>query len=356
MTGSVISQSWAMIDDTNRAIRREQSRHKEGSERIAEENSSTKNVSGLQQLEKDVVLRADPNTKQLAVNATKTGGSDKPALPDPEIDWNALQGVGHGPGLISIIGAVLCLQAKSNSNFWSTLWKQASQSMMMEVKFAPIIGNAIKSQYDAQSAATQSQSDQAKNEGGISLAMFGVGCAMAAYSEFKDPENPLNQDEDSITSKDETMTPKTDAEATATERTNQQTDKLVSENDKSWADRAKRVGKWILDKGKAGQKRFSNLLTKGSQQIMMMQMLSDGTTKFFVTSKYQAQQALYQSQEGGSAAVSKEAEQYSQFYGQDFSRSEDLRQGSQQLLDYGMNILKSTADSITQTSTSMFRG
>lgn len=100
---------------------------------------------------------------------------------------------------------------------------------------------------------------------------------------------------------------------------------------------------------------MTSILLKVAQAGQTMQMLAHGSTSI-VESQYQSKQAEKQQEEGQAQALNKESEQYAQFYGQSFSRSEDLRQGGQQNIDYAMNILKSAVDTITQTVTSMFRG
>lgn len=381
MSNTVANQTWAMINDVNASLRAQQRTRKEGSERIAQANSSKQSVYELQQIEKDVILPADPQARQTAVarNGAKAGsGSNKPQLPSPKNNWNGwLNEDADQPGLISILGTVLALQAKTNSNFWSTLWQQASQSMMMEVKFAPIIGNAINGAYQAQSAATANQADQSWQEGVSSMITFALSVGVSTYADVKDPENPLNQDKDDIDNVDETAknpsanTPSSlandediemddlDEESKTAQQQNANTQQKA-EADETREEKFSERGKRYLNNTKSawelGQKRFVSILGRGMQTAQMFMMASDGITKFFITSPHQAKQALYQSQEGGLQAISKEAEQYAQFYGQDFSREEDLRQGAGQNIDYGMNILKSSADNITQTVNSMFRG
>jgi hypothetical protein len=356
MSNSITNQTtWMLIDEVNYSNGRAQVSQKQGEARVAEENSSTVTVESLQKFEKDVLVPSNADKGNGILDAESSGGApSKAPLPSPKQNWSAFQGSGAGePGLISIIGTVLALQSKTNSNFWSTLWQQASKSMMMEVQFAPIIGNAIRAQYDAEAAATKSQADQAAQEGIISMVMFGTAVLMAGYMEWNDEASPGNKGED-VESEVETKAKMNGA--TQTEQTDLETNKLINNQDESNLDRLKRYWNNFQSKFSKGQARFTSLLGKGIQTTTMMSMASDGITKYFVTSKHQAEQAMYQAQQGGCQALSQEAQQYSQFYGQDFSREEDLRQGTSQNIDYAMNILKSAADSITQTVTSMFRG
>jgi hypothetical protein len=360
MSSVSVDNNWILDDAIRSSLRQTRGSQKQGSAYVAKENSSLQTITDLQKIEKDVILVANPGERQANVRAGVTSSAaGKPQLPPPGLNWNALQGVGAPEqGLIAIIGSVLCLQAKTNSNFWSTLWKQASQSMMMEVKFAPIIGDAINAAYQAQAAATQSQAEQSRTDGIISLCMFGGSMVMAAYMEGTDEENPLNQDDESIADVNKTAqannAPANNLE-TAQNNVNNEATQADNKASEAWEQRAKRYWNKFKQGMSRGQKRVTSYLGNAMKMTMMFSMLNDGVTKLN-DAKYQAQQASYQSQEGGCQALSKESEQYAQFYGQDFSREEDLRQGNQQNIDYAMNILKSAADSITQTITAMFRG
>jgi len=356
MSSSVTNQTWILIDAASQKQR--SNTPKQGEERVAQANSSSATVADLQQFEKDVLIPASAY-KGMGMLAARSpsGAPSKPQLPYPRFSWNGFQGTdANQPGLISIIGTVMALQAKTNSNFWSSLWKQASQSMMMEVKFAPIIGDAIRSQYEAEAAATRSQAEQAKQEGIASIMAFSGGVLMAGYMEYNDEASP-GKSGDEVEQENETKQPgSSQTNQTQTSKTDADIDKMINKQEETWQERAKRVGGKIKSGLTKGQKRFSSLIGKALQTTTMANMLSDGITKVGITSKYQAQQAMYQAEQGACQALSQEAQQYSQFYGQDFSREEDLRQGVSQNIDYAMNILKSAADSITQTITSLFRG
>jgi hypothetical protein len=361
---SIADQTWNMIEEVNASLQQSKQIEKRGETLVAQQNSSTgaSLVTALQRLDKDVILSSEGQGKNVAMPDEQN--TNKPILPQPPMTWKALQDADtRDPGLISIIGAVLCLQAKSNSNFWSNLWKQASASMLMEVKFAPIIGEAIVSAYQSQSLATKAQSDQARADGILNLSMFGISMVSGLLMELREPsiESPNDPTKGFKNETNEKELPKTTPSSLSTlerEETelDSQTDKIINDTEKSYKNRAMKTLSHHSGKLDKVKNFLSGWLTQGSKTAQTFGMLSQGIQGFFIDSKYTADQAAFQAQEGQAQAVSKEAEQYAQYYGQDFSRSEDLRQGSSQNIDYAMNILQQAANSITQTVTSMFRG
>ena len=373
MSSTVNQSTWEMINATSYEVQESAKAQKQGQARIAQSNHS----QGKQKVAKDVIIPSAGD--ELGGKIGKgSKGEAKPQIPTPKAKFAGLKGDdvdesgepqnGKTLGLIAIIGEVMALQAKSNSNFWSTLWKQAFQSMTMEVKFAPIIGDAIKSAYTAQSEATQADANMSKEDGIISLVMFGGSMLMAGVSEFSSEAEADND----LKTEDETALENGGGEGTdpeggiemdslneeeqSAQQTENDVNRTVNREESSWKSRAKRYLKFVKDVGGRSQTKLGNILGKGMQYAMGADMLSRGITGYFVDSKYKSQMAAKQGEEGQAQALSKEAEQYAQFYGQSFSRSDSMAQGTQQNLDYAMNILKSAADTITQTVTSMFRG
>lgn len=369
MNNTIQNQEWEINQTINFQLQEQKKADQRGNERLFEiRQHHTKEKLG-----KDKILPASGDSQVSKPEKGKKVES-KPTLASPAVAFAGLKGEDEGGndgqtlGLIAIIGEVMALQAKSNSNFWSTLWNQASEGMNLEVKFAPIIGNAINSSYMAQSAATQAQADMAKEDGLINLFMFGGAMFMGAVSEVTseaddaaDPKNPNtlaklgdDDDENERLSSDSSGNP---AEQTVRqeEQTENDVTETINKENKSWKGRATRTGKIVKDVGGKAYKRLGNIFGKGMQYSMSMDALNRGITGYFVDSKYQNLKAVNEAYEGQAQALSKESEQYAQFYGQSFSRSEDLRNGAQQNIDYVMNILKSAADTISQTVTSMFQ-
>lgn len=350
MSNSVANQTWNMINTVNSSVRHSQTTQKQGEALIAEENR----VIDIQQLDKDVIVPADLHAGQ-AQYKQSVGASNKPQLPYPENEWNAFQdGDDDQPGLISIIGTVLALQAKTNSNFWSTMWKQASMSMMTQVKFAPIIAEAIIDQYDAQSNATDAQASQAMFSGITNLGAFVMTLGLA-YNIPDAVDTPTNPEGPPVEAQTEGPAPDESAPGTEDAALEEQADGITNKTDPTGSQRldaTKDEAGAVMKRGGTWMGKYTQKFLQVVQGTAMMSQASTG----FSDSHYQGVQAAQQKIEGQAAAVSKESEQYAQFFGQDFSRDEDLRQGSGQNIDYAMNILQQAANTITQTVTSMFRG
>lgn len=329
--------------------------------------AQTNRLTDLRVFERDVVLPAAPHGGQ--PSKASPAPDQGPKLPAPSTEWDAFQGGdGQQEGLISIIGAVLALQAKTNSNFWSTQWKQASASMMMEVNFAPIVGAAITAQYNAQSENTQTQADQASTTGAVNIAMFSISMVMAGIQEYKDPSEQLPTDKPkTFEVEPEQAEPEEGSgtgdlenagEDTELKKMNAEIDdtkKVIDDETDAFKADAKRTFAKGQQMMKRGMTYLTSYLGRAGQAAQMMSMLSQGVTGL-TDAKYLSTQALKIAAEGQAATLSKEAEMYSRFYGEDFSREEDLRQGASQNIDNAMNILQQAANTITATVKSMFGG
>ncbi|MCH9626868.1 MAG: hypothetical protein S4CHLAM2_04990 [Chlamydiales bacterium] len=345
-------------------VRHHAQAEKRGQERIAHAHrTAAKGKVG-----KDYVLPSTGDTKPVLPKK----GETKPKLPTPKTPFSGLKGDDQGEegktmGLIAIIGEVMALQAKSNSNFWSTMWKQASTSMMMQVKFAPVIAKAIKCSYEAQAQSTQAQATSARLTGTINLVMFGATVVIGTYMGLRDETGESGPSQNDAKATEETAQAGADAQSAELEESGnnekiaeqRQNDELADEVRAQETNGKKAQIKGAFKKmqeiGGKGPKLLSTILTKFSHVSSGMTMLANGGSSL-VDAQYKSIQSEKQEEEGQAQALNKESEQYAQFYGQSFSRSEDLRQGGQQNIDYAMNILKSSVDTITQTITSMFRG
>jgi hypothetical protein len=340
---------------------------KKGEAHIAESNRAT----GLLALMEDVVVSAkrEPGQAWATTTSSTTNIADNQLqLPSPcettEVFGDKTDE--DNMGLIAILGKVLALQAKSNANFWSSLWTQASQSMTMQVQFAPIVGSAIEQQYQAQSAGTTAQASQAQNDAWINFAMFGGAIITAGILPEPEPEaenadratefqteNPSENTLESDATGTDATGASTGADTQSVVTDEQNADDLLNNQDARR--RASATKESALGKGAEIFKKFATFLGKSLQAIQLWGMLSQGATQLNA-SNFQTIVAQKQLAEGANAATSQLAQMYSQFFNQDFSRMEDLRQGAGQNLEYAMNILQQAANSITQTVTSMFRG
>lgn len=314
----------------------------------------------------DTVGTAQQQAQKGKEEATTT--SLKAQLPAPTKGFSGLTGddgetQGQTMGLLAIIGEVMALQAKSNSNFWKTQWQQASQSMMMQVKFAPIIGNAVKAQYQAQADATKAQADESKWNGIIfagSFVMCVGGAGIAVGKEAMDATNSVAEDElgnaenegEAAAGAGDLNNAGDDLEAENADNQVQQgqvEEQVNNENASRW----KNTLKWLKDGASKGGKRFSEWMGKSVQGAQLAQMQAQASTNL-VSNKYQNIQAQQQGIQGQQASLDKMSEQYAQFYGQNFSRNEDLRNSAQQNIDTAMNTLSQAANAITSTVTQMF--
>ena len=365
---TIANQAWEIVNQTNVSSQQAQKGDKKGEALIAQANRA----KSLKQLEKDVILVSEVETGQAP---TPTTGA-KPRLPTPGFNWKAFEGSEENqPGLIAIMGAVLALQAKTNSTFWSLVWNQATTSMMTQVKFAPIIGDAIKAQYNAQSLATQAQADQSWWDGAINLGGFAMAMVGGFISQWK-AEDPIDEIDDAkpkivqdeiddplgnspeteqLQEVNENNEPIDENGDVIEENQEQNIDKNIQKTDSN-LERAKQTLAKVGSGAKKTMKFLTGFLGKGMQHAMGMQMLTQGITGFFIDSKYQSKISIFQGEQGQADALSQEAQSYAQFYGQDYQRMEELRQGSGQQIDSAMNILQQAANTITQTVTSMFRG
>ena len=340
---TIASETWQMIEEANTALSQSQNTQKKGQAQIAAGNRVGSNDVAVL----DSILSAIESGKSTTAKDANSS-SGKPQLPNPGYNSSIFDGAGEQEtGLISIIGAVLALQAKSNSNFWQTLWKQAGDSMQIQVAFAPIIGNAIKDQYLAQSTATSAQASQSEVDAFISLGMFALTAVTAGAMESCDALEDTGPTDDAAEFSNET-----DNAPTQTTQLQEDAESVTNETNE-----ARTTSEW--DNFKAGAtpvlKKLMSFMGRGLQVAQLTSMLSQFGTGLN-GSKYLQIQADNQKLEGEHAAASQEGQMDSQFYSQDFSRMEELRQGSSQNIDNAMNILQQAANTITQTSTSMFRG
>ena len=343
----ITGEIWHMIEKTNTAREQSQNTQKKGQAQIAATNRSTAG----ELLVLDSVLSALADGEASGATATRQSDtSAKPQLPFPGYNSSIFDGTGkQETGLITIIGNVLAMQARSNSNFWQTLWTQASDSMQIQVDFAPIVGQAIENQYQQQSNATQQQASQAFTDAFISLGMFAATAVTAGAMEYSD-----SLEETGITQKPNEFARETDVRPQTNNELSDEAGTTINDDETNGG----RISRDLDHYGaiaKSGLKKAASWLGRGLQVAQLTGMLSQFGTGLN-DSKYQSNQAEAEKAEGLAAAKSQEGQMESQFYSQDFSRMEELRQGSSQNIDNAMNILQQAANTITQTTTSMFRG
>lgn len=290
---------------------------------------------------KDVVAPATVNEK-----ATASKAKTQPKLPIPTKGGkgNPFDESG-GPSIQAIIGEVLILQAKDQSDFWSIVWKQASQAQEEFIKFAPLIARQTKATWDAQAAMSMNESSSAFYNGISDALAAGLAIGMGA---FMPEEEAAAGDGEAVGANNIAK----DAEEAVANDVEQGGNALKEESQGAFS-KVKKFGQAAWKS--LGKKNLSKKLMKAMSYAQGMQVMS-GASKGFIDSKYKALIAECQKQAGQSDSVAKESEQFAQYWSQLFSRQEDLRGAAQQNLDYGMNVFKSISDTTTQTILSMFRG
>lgn len=324
------------------------------------------------------VTRLSSGADQTGKAGKKAKGKaeNKPTLQAPTTNFTGFSDQaqsGQTMGLIAIIGEVMAMQAKTNSNSWKTFFDQSFQSMMQSVKMAPVIGNAIKNSFDAQANSKLAQASMSETEAIISLSSFALTIGGTAFAEFKEAKTAGDEiKNDGIAAKDETVAAtndtvtrttsdaennrsmSADASPGGTNMQNTTKEELLKAEEALGNKRTSRL-KAIMENSKKAQTKLGTFFRNASGIAQTMTMANQGALAIN-NSQGQTKQAYYSKEEGKAQAFSKQAESYQQFYNQSVSRTDALTQGSQQNVDYAMNILKSAADTITQTTTAMFRG
>lgn len=119
-------------------------------------------------------------------------GDAKLEAPKPSAESQSLDlSQPESTNTMAIIGWAMALVAQANSLNFSSFYKTANKSKEYAAEMAPEEGKAITAGANAQSAATQTQANQAQAEGWINLAaglfMLGIGIPMG-LSQLADEE------------------------------------------------------------------------------------------------------------------------------------------------------------------------
>lgn len=300
---------------------------------------------------KDVVLPAALEEEEGYIpgqTTVKLGQTaQKPNLPTgatPSSNSDSELGDPDNISIIAIIGQVLALQARTNSNFWSIIWQQASTSMDMAVKLAPILATATQNNWNAQATSTMEDAQMSKGDGLGGMISGGIALAMGVAGALKTDDVALNAGA--------TKTPL----ANAVQNADQNVSEKIAENDSQLSGQASRAaqsakGLW----SKITTNAFKAL--KGAGDFGQYSMaLSNAVQQFTNDAPHKMAMAAAQRQAGSADALTKVTEQYSQYYTQDFNRNEDLRRSAEQNIETATGILRSASDSVTQVVVGMFRG
>lgn len=292
---------------------------------------------------KDIILPAAPNEELYSSKAPKK------ALQAPASDLASPQdgdlGTGEGTSVIALIGTVLALQAKINSNYWSTLWKQASDSMALSVEIAPILAQNVKDNWDSQAAATREEGSIARGAGIASVTAGTAAIAMGGWQAVSSIREEMA----------EVNAAKTPLEGETSPQATEAVQNL-KENDQNLSGKLTRSGKAGIGIGKAVMKGLGKGLEKTLTTAQASVAFANGMNQLTVEAPGKKKIAKHQEAAGAADAQAKMNEQYTSYYDKDFSRTNEMNQGTSQNIDYAMNILKSLSDSLTQVVVSMFRG
>lgn len=304
-------------------------------------------------LTQDEIAKSDDIT---SAHLTQTGQVDlpqKPQLPAPFIEYQLIdQALGHEQevSLISILAAVLVMQATMSSNFWETLFNEASQQMEASIKLAPVIASAVQKGWDEQAAISENEAHSALAEGIVNIAAFAASSLMGAMAPGEAgatsaadeaAETTVTETEEGMELTDMSQGVK-EADATVQDGTGAATSKVskaVSATKTAWKN-ANLVMKAIV---------------RGQGYAQMFGMLAQGINGI-TTYIYKVKIARDQKLVGQWQALEKTLEGYSQYYSQGFSRTDNLTQGSEKNIQSAMDILNQIASGITQAVSSGFRG
>ena len=414
-------------DDKINLIKPHHTNNLSGFEQIAESNKAVvvattegRQVSSIDVMEADAFL-----------SSTVSSPDGKPNIGCPT---SSFSGLSEGDNvsdrnLAAIIGQAMILQAKANSNFWSTMWEQASDCMNKEFELAPVIKSSIEVAYKNQADATRQDAIKSQKDGWANILSFAGSMGMGAFMEVKEaakaaqPEvafarqglreglegalNEANQAEAGFTRRVEDLIGgaggldrgaailQAEGEDVGTTRAAAQRrlgDALVRAGERAvpveeGAARLARA-RGVVDRmeeervaaeGVAGEagiwskikrgfggigkfihwkelpERLTGAFSKGINSAQAARLLSEGVTGVTVNAPCDRAKANFQEQEGIQQAQSEMSKQMEQIYGQGFGRADNMRESSQQSIDYAMNILKSAIESLTSASSALFR-
>ena len=236
----------------------------------------------------------------------------------------------------------------------------------MQVNYVKPQAEATVQQYQAESAATSSQADQAKWEGIGSVIAFGSACAMGGAMEYSDPKSPLKEPEDIVSQSETKLKPEEkdaikDLEKTAKDTTKSDAERKeaqdqIDEMRKKALTRANSTKEMVMNFFSKGGKLLGSYLQKATQAATLANMLSEGTTKISVTAPHQMEQAKQQAQQGVCQATSQVAQQMSQYHSQSFSRNEDLRQRAGDNCKAAVDYITQLANGLKDAGVALMRG
>lgn len=308
--------------------------NKQGQAKIA----ASQRLVGKSAVRADVIVSAAGTGKQVIESPTPV---ERLSLPRPLEATKMYQGGSDDDeNLLALIGGILLLQAQSDSNTWRTMWKMATMSMQMQIELAPLAGKAIQTQFLAQSTATLVESQLSYANGqAIGFGAFGA-LGHTGYEKGSDAYKKY-QAQKAVEYGNETNVNANSPSALPAE------EKSPWDFGKAWdwvADKAPTVGKWAYETVDEGADKAHE--ASGVTKIMVDTTSAIG----------HAQQQSFQGMQGQAASISQSSQVFASFYGQNFSKMDELRQSAGQNLMSAMNLLQQATNTISQSAVSMFRG
>lgn len=313
-------------------------------------------VRDTKRLQEDHLLpSSDDGLDQLL--SAQSNKLNKPKMPVPTNSFGA-QTKGEREdnlSIIAILAQVLVLQAKTNSQVWKVLWKQSGEYMNMSLNMAQTQATATKFQAEQQSQATKAQADMSKQDGIVDLTFFGLSVGAG----FLDPEAGGAKEADKpIEPGDEGQTMgRMDPQAAGSDALQD----AVNDEMKNVGEQAEKSGATALKKLASWAKKGSNVLRDGMkylrggiQYAQLFQMAGGAIKGLTIDGPQLSKKAEHEQKAGQFGATAQIAQGYSEYSSQSFSRTEEVRQGSNQNLEYAMNVYKSASDAVTQAISSMF--
>lgn len=279
---------------------------------------------------------------------SRTFGSGAPATNSSSDDQDA-----DNISVIALLARVLCLQAKSNTAVWQVLFKQSGEYQQMSLQMAQAQANSTQSQWEEQSQATKAQADMSKEDGKIDLSFFAFSCVAGALDPAAGEGAGEEESADETLGRDQTQAAERAAAGQSEQAAEQGASQAAQNAENSAASGLKKVGRGFL-KASKGFLKIMGKLGGGIKYAQFFQMASQGIKGLWIDGPKLAEKAAHEGAAGVAAATAQVAQGYSEYNNQSFSRTEEIRQGAGQNVEYAMNVYKSASDSITQAVSAMY--
>lgn len=273
-----------------------------------------------------------PMLRQLSNTKLSTGDKTSTEEIDHSENASSLLGEEESPSslfqgnLATLLANVLSLEMQITSEYWSMMYKEASQSMTNVLKLAPVVASLMRQAYQAQADKLR---NTAKEELGsaignyIAFAAGVVGATTEMWNEEPGDESMGLKD----AAKEERSSPDAIKKAAGG----------MPNFSNSWMTK---IGKWA---------------TKTSQITTGMSVFSQGTTSAMKVA-YEGDNANLTEQEGRAQAAEKEMDYFVQYHQSAYQRRQDLYQSAQSFFDQLYNLWVQACDSLAQATNQLFRG